>query len=91
MLSVFNLLDEWCTVASTEEAFITNLSYYHKKNSYFPTSNLSSKDSFVIKHTPRDVEYTVTSFREKNKNLLRDDVVAVLRTSSIPILGQMFA
>lgn len=66
--------------------------YNHKMSPYFPQQNLNApKDIFIIRHTPRDVEYTVTTFREKNKNLLRDDVVVILRASTLPIIAQMFA
>jgi len=80
-LSIFNLLDEWCSVASPDEqSFLTKVRFHHKKNEYFPQVNLNTTNSSLfIRHTPREVEYNVTVFKEKNKNLLRDDVHAVLR------------
>lgn len=73
-LSIFNLLDEWCSVASPDEStFITKIRFNHKKHDKFPPSNLNLLSTqFMIRHTPQDVEYNVLGFREKNKDLLRE-------------------
>lgn len=91
-LSVFNLLDEWCSVASPDEqSFLTKVRFQHKKNEYFPQVNLNTTtSSLFIRHTPREVEYNVTLFKEKNKNQLRDDVHAVLRESKLWLVQAMF-
>jgi myosin heavy subunit len=56
-LSVFNLLDEWCSVASPDEqSFLTKIRFHHKKNEYFPATNLNTtSNSLFIRHTPREV------------------------------------
>lgn len=36
------------------------------------------------------MEYNTALFREKNKNLLRDDVEAVLRSGRLRIVREMF-
>lgn len=91
-LSIFNLLDEWCSVASPDErSYLAKIAVNHKRNDYFPQSNITSTSNILyIRHTPREVEYNTSGFREKNKNLLRDDVEAVLKESKLPIIREMF-
>ena len=91
-LSIFNLLDEWCSVASPDEAsLITKIRYNHKKHEKFPQSNLNLLSSlFLIRHSPQDVEYNVVGFREKNKDLLREEIKITMRSSKLPILNDMF-
>ena len=36
---------------------------------------------FLIKHSPKDIEYTVLGFRDKNKDLVRDEIKVALRSS----------
>lgn len=64
-LSIFNLLDEWCAIASPDESsFITNIRYNHKKHEKFPASNFNiPSTSFIVRHTPRDVDYVVYGFK----------------------------
>jgi myosin heavy subunit len=73
-LSIFNSLDEWCSVATPDDSsFITKLRHKHKKHPAFPTSNFNLPSTmFVIRHSPKDIEYTVAGFRDKNKDLVRD-------------------
>ena len=73
-LSIFNLLDEWCSVASPDDSsFITKLRHKHKKHPSFPTTNFNLPSTlFMIRHSPKDIEYAVAGFREKNKDLVRD-------------------
>ena len=91
-LSIFNLLDEWCSVASPDDSsFITKLRHKHKKHPSFPTANFNLPSTlFLIRHSPKDIEYAVTGFRDKNKDLVRDEIKNALKTSLLPSLSQLF-
>lgn len=45
---------------------------------------------FLIRHSPKDIEYTVIGFRDKNKDLVRDEIKYALMTSLLPSLAQLF-
>lgn len=81
-----------CSLPSPDEsAFISKLRLNHKKHPSFPTSNFNLPSiMFLIRHSPKDIEYAVTGFRDKNKDLVRDEIKSALRSSSIPSLSQLF-
>ncbi len=91
-LSIFNLLDQWCAVASPDDSsFITKLRHKHKKHNKFPPSNFNLPSTmFLIKHSPKDIEYTVLGFRDKNRDLVRQQIKLAIGSSSIDSLSSMF-
>jgi myosin heavy subunit len=44
----------------------------------------------VVKHTPKEIEYQAASFREKNKDYLREDLVRVLSQSKNTDIANLF-
>lgn len=91
-LSIFNLLDEWCSVASPDDSnFITKLRHKHKKHPKFPIGNFNLPSTmFLVRHSPKDIEYTVIGFRDKNRDLVREELKAACRSSALPNLAYMF-
>jgi myosin heavy subunit len=70
--SVFNLLDQSCTMNVKDDDFLSQVKKHHDQHEHFPGSNLiNTRKSFIIKHTPGDIEYMIEGFREKNKDLVR--------------------
>jgi myosin-7 len=70
--SIFNLLDESCSVNVKDDDFLANVRKHHDQHEHFPPSNLVNlRKSFIIKHTPGDIEYMADGFRDKNKDLIR--------------------
>lgn len=62
--SVFNLLDQSCTVNVKDDDFLVSIKKYHDQHENFPNSNLvNTRKSFIIKHTPGDIEYMIDGFR----------------------------
>lgn len=45
---------------------------------------------FRITHTPKDIDYNVNGFREKNKDLLRNEIKNVLKGANDEILQELF-
>ena len=67
---IFHLLDEACSVAGTDDTLVQKIRTAHTKHSNFKIPKLT-KDTFIIVHTAKDVEYTIGGFKTKNKgNLL---------------------
>lgn len=67
-------MDDHCEAASPDDSsFITKLRHKHKKHHNFPQANFNLPSTlFVIRHSPKDIEYTVIGFKDKNKDMVRD-------------------
>lgn len=75
-----------------ESSFITKLRSNHKKHEKFPPANFNLLSTqFMIRHTPQDIQYNVTGFKEKNKDLLREEIKLTLSSSKLEILRVMFS
>lgn len=64
---VFVLVDQACRMNKDDRYLYDNIKAINKKQEYIAFPKFS-KNSFVVKHTARDVEYCVDSFVEKNKD-----------------------
>ena len=70
--SVFNLLDESCSLNVKDDDFLNNVKKMSEGHQNFPGSNnVTLKKCFIIKHTPGDIQYMSHGFRDKNKDFLR--------------------
>ena len=63
---IFHLLDEACSVAGTDDNLVQKIRNTHGKHSNFRIPKLN-KETFIIVHTAKDVEYNVVGFKTKNK------------------------
>lgn len=45
---------------------------------------------FLIRHSPKDIEYTVMGFRDKNRDLVREEIKAAVRSSKLSHLSSIF-
>lgn len=66
-LGIFNILDDSCAVAGTDETFLSKIRNAYSNNAIVNFSKVQNS-SFKIRHTPKDVEYNVIGFRQKNKD-----------------------
>lgn len=88
-LGIFNLLDEASSIASTDESLLNNMMKHHKTNGNFKTPK-GTRECFIIVHTAKDVEYSVTGFRIKNKDELSSDLEKVLKDSNSIGIANIF-
>lgn len=58
-IGIFTLLDDSCSVAGNDEKLLNKLKTVNKQNSYFLPSK-SSQEGFIILHSAKNVEYTIT-------------------------------
>lgn len=86
------MLDEWCSVASPDDSsFITKIRHKHKKHPKFTPHNFNLPSTmFAIAHSPKEIEYTVLGFRDKNRDLVREEIKVAVRSSSLSSLQSMF-
>lgn len=64
---VFVLTDQACRMNKDDKYLFDNIKNINKKGEHIAFPKFS-KNSFIVKHTARDVEYCVDSFVEKNKD-----------------------
>ena len=89
--SVFNLLDESCSINVRDIDFLGNVKKFNEGHERFPPSNnVTFKHCFIINHTPGHIEYMVEGFRMKNKDFLRDDILEKLIKSTSTIVKPQF-
>ncbi len=95
----FSMLDEECVVPrGSDDGFLSKTFKIHlEKNNEHPNMiKPKAKDciehmkNFGVLHYAGPVFYNVTGWLEKNRDSLHDDIVQCLRTSSMPMLKNMF-
>lgn len=68
---VFEMCNESCSMGNdNDDKLLAKLKAQHEKKNIDFAMNLKNKFGFIIKHTAKDVEYTITGFREKNLGFL---------------------
>ena len=86
---IFHLIDSNCKMskgnAKDDEKLVTEIKKFHEKDKNFFSHRLK-RDIFGIKHTAKDVEYTITGFVEKNKDELPGNLVECLKTGEKDIM-----
>lgn len=61
-LGIYHLIDESSSVTSTDENLLQTIINKHKENANFKLPRMP-KDTFIIIHSAKDVEYNVQGFR----------------------------
>eukprot|EP01088_Endostelium_zonatum_P014079 TRINITY_DN294_c0_g2_i1.p1 TRINITY_DN294_c0_g2~~TRINITY_DN294_c0_g2_i1.p1 ORF type:complete len:1666 (-),score=459.95 TRINITY_DN294_c0_g2_i1:2-4921(-) len=88
---IISLLDEACRFPkATDETFVEKLHSAHEKHENYSKPKRDWKKYFVVKHYAGEVSYDVKGFLEKNKDIVQPDLLAFLKTSSMPLLVQLF-
>ncbi|CAD8157004.1 unnamed protein product [Paramecium pentaurelia] len=87
---IFSILDESCSVKSTDDGFLQKIRTVHKSNPLIKTPKMPSDPSFILVHTAKDVCYTVTGFREKNKDEMSVQTISMISQTKNPLLKQLY-
>ncbi|CAK1542108.1 unnamed protein product [Leptosia nina] len=83
------LLDDQCNFPwATNETLLQKFNSVHEENSFYekPTRR---EPAFVVKHYAGRVKYQATAMREKNLDLMRQDIVSVLKNSSLAFVREL--
>ncbi|XP_067665746.1 unconventional myosin-IXb-like isoform X10 [Haliotis asinina] len=79
---LFCLMDEECNFpGATNDTMLSKFTHQHTNNPYYQVPQLKER-AFVIVHYAGKVKYSIKDFREKNADLIRTDIVGVLKKSS---------
>jgi hypothetical protein len=85
------LLDEECRFPKSSDAsFLEKITAQHKDAKNFERAK-TARTSFVVKHYAGDVSYEVKDFLEKNRDTMREDMLAILVASKVELVKTIFA
>ncbi|ELR24836.1 myosin head (motor domain) domain containing protein [Acanthamoeba castellanii str. Neff] len=89
-LGILSLLDEEVRFPkASDQTLLEKLNTNHKASKKYDV-HLRSKTTFSVRHYAGEVSYLVTGFLDKNKDTLQEDIVSMLKKSSIKILVDLF-
>ncbi|KNC35798.1 myosin-A [Plasmodium falciparum RAJ116] len=89
--SVLSYLEDQCLApGGTDEKFVSSCATNLKENNKFTPAKVASNKNFIIQHTIGPIQYCAESFLLKNKDVLRGDLVEVIKDSPNPIVQQLF-
>ncbi|CAD5209411.1 unnamed protein product [Bursaphelenchus xylophilus] len=88
---LLRLVDEESNINNgTDRSMLDKLNTFLKSNEYYEIPH-KREDAFIIAHYAGKVKYQVTGFREKNKDLMRQDVMTVLKGSRSLFMKEIIA
>nr|CAI5823164.1 unnamed protein product [Callosobruchus analis] len=83
------LLDDQCNFpGATNETLLQKFNTVHKDNKFYQKPQ-KKEAAFIIVHYAGKVKYQVTDMREKNLDLMRQDIVGVLKNSSMAFVREL--
>ncbi|RWS29857.1 unconventional myosin-IXa-like isoform X2 [Leptotrombidium deliense] len=83
------LLDDQCNFpGANNETFLQKVVNQHKNSPLFEVPPCR-QSAFVIKHYAGKVKYQIKDFREKNMDLMRPDIVSLLKSSSSSFVREL--
>lgn len=88
-VGVFHLLDDESNFPRASDlSFLEKCHYNHALNEIYSRPRIGAQE-FGITHYAGQVWYCVEGFLEKNRDALRPDVLELLGSSKLPIIGEM--
>ncbi|XP_063930776.1 unconventional myosin-IXa-like isoform X2 [Zophobas morio] len=83
------LLDDQCNFpGATNETLLQKFNTVHKDNKFYIKPQ-KREGAFIVIHYAGKVKYQVTDMREKNLDLMRQDIVGVLKNSSMAFVREL--
>ena len=86
---IFFLIDESCSVNTTDEALCKKILKTHEKNDKIGAPKMARME-FIVHHTASSVEYNTDGFRFKNQDELGDFIEKALFNSANPIIPRIY-
>ena len=88
-VGIFHLLDDESNFPRASDlSFLEKCHYNHALNEIYSRPRIGAQE-FGITHYAGQVWYCVEGFLEKNRDALRPDVLELLASSKLPLLGDM--
>ncbi|XP_046401208.1 unconventional myosin-IXAa-like isoform X2 [Ischnura elegans] len=83
------ILDDQCNFpGATSETLLQKFNSVHKENNFYEVPQ-KREAAFIVRHYAGKVKYQVAEVREKNLDLMRQDIVGVLKNSSMAFVREL--
>ncbi|XP_065224768.1 unconventional myosin-IXAa-like isoform X2 [Planococcus citri] len=83
------VLDDHCNFpGATSETLLQKFNSVHKENPFYEIPQ-KKENAFIVRHYAGKVKYQVGEMREKNLDLMRQDIVSVLKNSSMAFVREL--
>lgn len=83
------LLNDQCNFSgATNAMLLQKFQNHHKKNAFYDMPQ-KRENAFLVHHYAGRVKYQIKDFKEKNLDLMRPDVVMVLKSSSVALVREL--
>ncbi|XP_025411897.1 unconventional myosin-IXb-like isoform X4 [Sipha flava] len=83
------VLDDQCNFpGSSSDTLLQKFNSVHKENKFYEMPQ-RKENAFIVKHYAGRVKYQVFEMREKNLDLMRQDIVGVLKNSSMAFVREL--
>ena len=73
---------------ATNETLLDKFHAQHSQDGYYEVPQMK-EDTFLVKHYAGMVKYSIVDFREKNSDLMRHDIMVVLKNSSFAFVREL--
>uniref|UniRef100_A0A147BEA1 Putative myosin class v heavy chain n=3 Tax=Ixodes ricinus TaxID=34613 RepID=A0A147BEA1_IXORI len=83
------LLNDQCNFSGATNAMLLQKFQNQHKNSPFYEVPQKRENAFLVHHYAGRVKYQIKDFKEKNLDLMRPDVVMVLKSSSVALVREL--
>ncbi|TPX61422.1 hypothetical protein SpCBS45565_g07261 [Spizellomyces sp. 'palustris'] len=87
---ILSLLDEETRFPKgTDDSWLSKLDQAHMKQPHYIKAK-TQKGVFGVRHYAGDVNYTVATFLDKNKDAIQEELYELVRGSSVPYIAKVF-
>jgi len=93
-LGIIAMINEECVrPKGSDENFVSKLKTVHQDDPAFSTPKLGAdrERQFTIQHYAGSVTYTTSGWLERNRDTISEDLFALMRTSSNPVVAKVFS
>ncbi|KAI8822136.1 putative myosin IA, partial [Fimicolochytrium jonesii] len=87
---ILSLLDEETKFPKgTDDSWLAKLDNAHAKQPFYIKAR-TQKGVFGVRHYAGDVNYTVSSFLDKNRDQIQEELLDIMRSSKVPYISKIF-
>lgn len=88
--SIFCMLEDQCVSSGSDEKLVSTVNMAFKGTGHLDDTKLRSTILFCVKHTVGDITYDGSEFIRKNKDVLRSELVEVVKASRNSVAAGCF-
>jgi len=83
-------LEDQCLGSGSDERFIAQAYSSSSANPKLKAAKIMPNSNFIVSHVVGDIQYNVTGFIEKNKDILRGELMEIMNASKDNVVNNLF-